>query len=192
MAFVRLAGCPLNCRYCDTREACTAMGTSMSIDDIVRRSSSSSLPFIEVTGGEPLSQPETPDLLLELSRNFKKVLLETSGAFSVERVPPEVHIVMDVKCPGSGMSDRLFADNLALLSGRDHELKFVVSSRDDFNWSVSFIDQYRLFDRHNVFSPVWGLVNPDDLARWILESGSDVRLVLQLHKVIWPDAKGER
>ena len=164
----------------------------MGIDYIVKRSADMALPFVEVTGGEPLFQPETPNLLGELSRFFKKVLLETSGAFSVECVPLLVHIVMDVKCPGSGMSDQFLTDNLPLLSGRDHELKFVVSSKDDFDWSISFIKQHRLSDRHNVFSPASNLVSPVDLASWILESGSDVRLGLQLHKIIWPDAGVER
>ncbi len=191
MTFIRLAGCPLSCLYCDTREACVSEGAPMSVDAIVNQTLRLEMPFVEVTGGEPLFQVETPTLLAVLAGHFDKVLLETSGAFPLYEVIPEVHVVMDIKCPDSGMSHHFLHQNLSFLENRDHELKFVISSQSDFDWSVDFCTSNHLLDREIVFSPVTSLVSASDLAQWILKRRLNTRLRIQLHKLLWPDATEE-
>jgi 7-carboxy-7-deazaguanine synthase len=184
--FIRLAGCPLKCSYCDTRAACESPGIETSISETVARADSSGLDLVEVTGGEPLAQKECSSLLAALLDSKKTVLLETSGAFSIKGVDPRVRIIMDIKCPDSDMSDRMFLDNLALLEGFEHELKFVVSSKRDFDWAAAFVKKHFLDERTLLISPVPRKVSPESVADWILASGINFRLQLQLHKIIWP------
>lgn len=147
---------------------------------------------VEVTGGEPLAQPDCGHLLSALCDTGADVLLETGGSISVADVDPRVQIIMDVKCPDSLMNDRMNPGNIELLSGRPHELKFVISSKRDFDWTVSFVRDRQLTQRVLLVSPVPGKVPPDATAEWILESGVDFRLQLQLHKLIWPDGGENR
>ncbi len=191
-SFVRLAGCPLGCVYCDTREACESEGEEMEIDAIVDRLLSLGLSLVEVTGGEPLAQGRCPELLQRLVAEGFEVLLESSGAFAVRGLDPAVSLVMDIKTPGSGMSDRFVEDNLErLVPGRD-EVKLVVTSRRDFDWALGFCSERGLSERAEVLlSPAAGLVRPAELAEWLLESGSELRMQIQLHRAIWPE-DGER
>lgn len=190
--FIRLAGCPLRCSYCDTRVACESMGAEVSVSELVERADSSGLDLVEVTGGEPLAQKECLILLTALLENKKTVLLETSGAFSVKDVDRRVKIIMDVKCPDSGMSEQMCLDNLKLLEGFTHELKFVVSSKSDFNWAASFVKKHSLYRRTLLISPVPENVSVEMLAAWILEGEINFRLQLQLHKLIWPGGGDDR
>lgn len=201
--FVRLTGCHLRCAYCDTEYAFHEGGW-MSLDEVVARVRAYSCSFVEVTGGEPLLQPDVHPLLARLADEYPTVALETSGALSIAQVAPRVIRIVDVKTPSSGESHRNLYENLDLLTPRD-ELKFVIGDRRDYEWSRELVRTRELARRCVVlFSPVLGLPVPDPhlrlhqghlaperLARWILEDGLNVRLSLQLHKYIWsPAARG--
>lgn len=188
--FVRLTGCPLRCTWCDTDYAFFG-GTDQSIDDILDRVRSYGCQLVEVTGGEPLAQPETSTLLRRLCQEGFSVLLETSGAVDTTIVDPSVRIILDVKCPGSGMTERMHWPNVERLRPQD-ETKFVLQDRPDYEWAKSILDRFRLTDRCTVlFSPVFGTLDPQQLAEWILADRLPVRLQLQLHKHIWaPDMRG--
>lgn len=187
--FVRLTGCPLRCRWCDTAYAFTG-GVSMSEDDVLARVRSFDCPVVEVTGGEPLAQPACKSLLRRLADEGYRVLLETSGALPVDEVDPRVKIVMDLKCPDSGEEAQNRYDNLAELKPGD-EIKFVIGSRRDFEWSRDVTRERALSARHSVlFSPVWQEQDPGELARWILEERLPVRLQIQMHKVLFGDRPG--
>ncbi len=187
--FVRLTGCPLRCTWCDTAYAFFG-GTEQSVEDILGKVRSYGCPLVEVTGGEPLAQAETTTLLHRLSQEFT-VLLETSGAIDAGSVDPAVHIILDVKCPGSGMTDRMHWPNVERLRPRD-EVKFVIQDRIDYDWAKGILQQFHLTDRCPVlFSPVFGTLDPRQLAEWLLEDRLAARLQLQLHKHIWaPDMRG--
>lgn len=187
--FVRLTGCPLRCRWCDTAYAFHG-GESMSQDQVVEQVRGLQCQLVEVTGGEPLAQPACLPLLRRLCDEGFEVLLETSGALSIEAIDPRVRIIMDLKCPDSDESDRNRWDNLDRLRPGD-EIKFVIASRADYEWARGVIDEHRLGERGAVlFSPVWGECDPGDLARWMLEDRSAVRLQLQLHKLLFGDRPG--
>ncbi len=191
--FVRLAGCPLHCRYCDTREACESPGVDMSIPQIVKRVEDLKTGLVEITGGEPLIQRDVLSLMTLMCESGYEVLLETSGALSIEDVDPRVHVVLDVKCPDSGMSSHICWENFESLVRGRHELKFVISSRKDFDWMVSQIHTLELCEKAEVLvSPVVYRLSPADLVEWVLESGLMLRLQIQLHKAIWDEAAGER
>jgi len=185
--FIRLSGCPLDCTYCDSRRAAESSGRTMSISEILSAVTALERHLIEVTGGEPLHQAGTPALLTSLCETGATVLLETSGAFPIHGLDPRVRLIMDIKCPGSGMDSRFLPENLdALVPDRD-QVKFVISSFHDFQWCLSLIRETQLLDRAPVlFSPVSGRVKADSLAGWILDSRLPVRLQVQLHKVLWP------
>jgi 7-carboxy-7-deazaguanine synthase len=191
--FIRLAGCPLRCSYCDTTKARDATGHPMEIGAILDKIASLDCGLVEVTGGEPLAQAEAIDLLQCLCDDGYDVMLETSGAFSIEHVDPRVRIIMDIKCPESKMAHQMDMDNLNYLVPGHHEVKFVVSSRSDFDWAGRLVEEKKLDKRiERLVSPVPTKVSPKALAEWILQSPVRFRLQLQLHNVIWPNAKGEK
>jgi 7-carboxy-7-deazaguanine synthase len=165
----------------------------MRITGIIAAVSAFGLGLVEVTGGEPLAQAGTPALLTSLADAGFEVLLETSGALSIRDLDPRVRVIIDVKTPGSGMHDRMIATNYERLDPQRHELKLVVTNREDFDWGLSFLGDRDLVGRVEVlFSPARGLVEAADLAAWLIESRSPARLQVQLHRVIWPDAEEER
>lgn len=188
--FVRLAVCDSRCVWCDTPHAFN-QGERLSIDEVVSRALSWDTPIVEVTGGEPLLQAEAIPLLARLADAGRTVLLETSGAHDVGPVDPRVHIIMDLKCPDSGECERNHWPNLERLKPSD-EIKFVIASERDFNWAAEQIRRHRLDSRFGVLvSPVFGAVEPIQLAEWLLKSNLNVRMQLQLHKLIWhPQARG--
>ncbi len=185
--FIRLAGCFLRCSYCDTQSAQNAVGKEFSVSSLVDSFVECNLNLVEVTGGEPLMQNDCFALLTSLADTQKKVLLETSGAVSILKVDPRVHIIMDIKCPDSKMSNSLIHENLEIIKSYSHELKFVISSKSDFNWVVNFVKTHSLFDRVLLLSPVIGRINLQESATWILQEKIAFRLHLQLHKIIWPE-----
>ena len=189
-SFVRLAGCNLDCSWCDTSYAARPEGTLMSIEAIVAAVKEFAAPVVEITGGEPLLQPGTAPLARALGTCFKTVLVQTNGSRDVGVLPSECIRIVDVKCPSSGMEHSFLESNLALLTPLD-EVKFVIGSRGDFDFAVAFIERHALQDRVlPLFSPVAGTVPPADLAQWILDSNAPVRLQVQLHKILWGDRRG--
>ena len=190
--FIRLTGCNLRCSYCDTRYAYEE-GTEMELDLIMDQVSSYRCPLVEITGGEPLIQAETPALIRRLlERNFK-VLLETNGSQNIQRVDDRCIKIVDMKCPSSGMEVRNDLENLKKLGSGD-ELKFVIGNRIDFGYAKGVLNEYRkFFSAMNPvhFSPVFGELEPRLLAQWILEEHLEVRLQLPLHKILWdPNQRG--
>lgn len=188
--FVRLTGCPLRCGYCDTAYAFTG-GTLRSLKSIVDEVASYSPRYVCVTGGEPLAQPECLPLLVALCDRGWDVSLETSGAMDIADVDPRVSRVMDLKTPGSGESHRNRYENVPLLTRRD-QVKFVITSRADYDWARFKVDELGLPDRVGdvLFSPSFGEVAPRNLAQWMLDDRLPVRMQLQLHKLIWGEEKG--
>jgi len=188
--FIRLTGCPLRCRWCDTVYSFHG-GAEKSILEIVQEVEKLVPRTVELTGGEPLAQEGSIMLASALIECGFKVLIETSGSEPIEALPREVHIVMDIKCPGSGMESKNRLANLNFLKDSD-DLKFVVSSKDDFDWSLNFVRKHSLIGKVNLLvSPAWGLVDPKDLVDWILGSEVPFRLNLQIHKYVWgPRVKG--
>lgn len=184
-AFVRLWGCNLNCAWCDTPQA-QAAGQQMRIDDILSAIGSWPVRLVEVTGGEPLTQPAAPELLERLCDAEYEVLLETNGSLDVSQLDRRVVRVIDVKCPSSGESGKMLWSNLDVLRPAD-EVKFVVADRGDFDYAVEVIMRRGLTGRcHLLMTPVAQALQPAQLAQWILDDVLDVRLGLQLHKIIWP------
>ena len=187
--FVRLTGCPLRCGYCDTSYAFTE-GRWQSLDDILVDVRRHGARYVTVTGGEPLAQRECRQLLTHLCDAGYRVSLETSGALDIADIDARVSIVMDLKTPGSGEVARNRYENIALLRP-DDQVKFVIGDRADYDWSCQQLKQYRLDDKTEIlFSPVYGALAPGTLADWILADGLPVRLQVQLHKVLWGEARG--
>lgn len=188
--FVRLTGCPLRCTWCDTDYAFYG-GAEQSLDDIVAAVRGYQCPLVEVTGGEPLAQPHAVELLRRLCDDGFTVLLETSGALDASAVDPRVRIILDVKCPGSGMADRMHWPNVERLRPQD-EAKFVIRDRVDYEWAKERIARYGLAGRCTIlFSPVFGILEPRQLAEWMLADRLPVRFQVQMHKYIWaPDMRG--
>ena len=187
--FVRLTGCPLRCVWCDTDYAFSG-GEPLALADILQRVAAFDCKTICVTGGEPLAQKNCLPLLAALCDAGYSVSLETSGALDIGDVDPRVARIVDLKAPGSGEAAKNRWENLDLLTAGD-ELKFVLASREDYDWAVSACRQRRLFDRCPVlFAPVQGQLDPAQLAQWILDDRLPVRFQLQLHKVLWDNAKG--
>jgi len=189
--FIRLTGCNLRCRYCDTKYAWRG-GRPCPIDKLAADFKASRLPLVEVTGGEPLLQPGVYDLLKLLVKRGK-TLLETNGSFDISHVPEDVITILDVKCPGSGSAGQNYWQNLRCLRHED-EVKFVLCGRKDYEWARQVTSKYRLIKRcHAVnFSPAGGLLKPQTLASWIIKDCLPVRLNLQLHKQIWPTLRRGR
>ncbi len=163
----------------------------MPLDMIVDRVQSYNCPLVEVTGGEPLHQPAALVLLQNLCNAGYQVMIETSGAFDISAIDPRVSIIMDVKCPGSEMTDRMRWENIEHLAQKD-EVKFVLNDREDYEWAKDILKQFGLSSRCTVlFSPVFGSLDRQSLAEWILADRLPVRLQMQLHKMIWdPEARG--
>jgi 7-carboxy-7-deazaguanine synthase len=188
--FVRLTGCPLRCRYCDTEYAFHA-GDWHDLDSILESVRQFDATHVCVTGGEPLAQPNCLVLLERLCDAGFKVSLETSGAMSIDRVDPRVVRVLDVKTPGSGEVARNRVENFPLLTTRD-QVKFVICSREDYDWSRGYLQEHALSERCQVlFSPSYTEVPAATLADWILADRLPVRFQLQLHKVLWGDVPGK-
>jgi len=182
--FVRLTGCPLRCTWCDTDYAFYG-GQERSIDEVLAQVQDYECPLVEVTGGEPLVQIECLPFMTRLCDAGYTVLIETSGAVDIAPVDPRVHVILDVKCPGSAMTDRMHWPNLSRLTAKD-EAKFVLADRADYDWAREILAQYDLGVRCKVlFSPVFGKVDVRELAEWILADRLPVRFQIQLHKHIW-------
>ncbi|MDP9088932.1 MAG: 7-carboxy-7-deazaguanine synthase QueE [Pseudomonadota bacterium] len=188
--FVRLTGCPLRCQYCDTEYAFHA-GEWFDVDDILEKVGKIGAPYVCVTGGEPLAQPNCLKLLTRLCDVGFRVSLETSGALDVSAVDTRVSRVIDVKTPGSNEASRNRIENFQHLTPLD-QLKFVICSRDDYVWSKAFLQQHDLSARCRLlFSPSYGEQSSTALAEWILEDRLPVRFQLQLHKILWGDVPGK-
>jgi len=189
--FVRLTGCNLRCHWCDTAYAFNG-GQRMSVAEVLARLRELGGKLVEVTGGEPLLQPEVYPLIDHLLAEGYRVLVETSGERNLAQLPREVVKVVDVKCPGSGEEGKFCFDNLAWLERKD-QIKFVILNEDDYRYARAFLTEHDLH-RHVdevIFSPVFAQLAPRNLAAWILRDGLEVRMGLQLHKFIWdPDARG--
>lgn len=188
--FVRLTGCPLRCVWCDTEYAFTG-GTKMTFQEILDAVRAYPTKLVEVTGGEPLAHKGAFPLIEMLLDDGYNVLVETSGAFDIEPVDDRAHIVMDLKCPGSGEVEKNLWSNLDHLSAKD-EVKFVVKDRADYEWTRDAIIEHKLDKRVEqgelkalLISPVWDEVDLEELADWVLEDALPVRYQMQLHKVIW-------
>ena len=188
-AFVRLTGCPLRCVYCDTEYAFHG-GRKLGVDEILSAVGEFATRHVCVTGGEPLAQPACHELLGALCDAGFDVSLETSGALDIADVDPRVTIVMDIKTPASGEAGRNLWQNLESLKPQD-QVKFVIATRDDYEWSCAAVSEHRLNARFAVlFSPVWGDVTARRLADWILEDRRDVRCQIQLDKALGGDVPG--
>jgi 7-carboxy-7-deazaguanine synthase len=184
--FVRLTFCDLRCNYCDTEYAFYE-GKKMPLNEIVDLVAKFNCPLVEITGGEPLLQKNVLPLMSILCDAGMTVLLETSGAHDISQVDARVHRVMDLKTPGSGEVERNFWPNIEHLGARD-EVKFVIGSREDYEWAKDKIDKYGLTKRvHAVlFSPIFGRIEPRQIVDWMLADKVDARFQLQMHKFIWP------
>jgi 7-carboxy-7-deazaguanine synthase len=190
-AFVRLTGCPMRCVWCDTAYAFEG-GESLTIPAILERIAPFGCSLVEVTGGEPLAQKDTPALLSRLADAGYTVLVETGGGVPVEGLDPRAILIYDVKCPDSGELEHNLWDNLPRLKPHVDEVKFVLASRRDYEWALEFVTQRGLAARHTVlFAPAWGLQDPAALAGWMLADRAPARLQLQIHKILWgADARG--
>lgn len=187
--FVRLTGCPLRCSWCDTAYAFTG-GENRSLDEVLAEVARHGLKHVCVTGGEPLSQKGCLPLLSALCDAGYAVSLETSGALDIGVVDPRVSRIMDLKAPGSGEVERNLHDNIAHLKA-DDEVKIVLANADDYAWAKQQIATHRLAEHCTVLlSPVAGELDPAQLAEWIVRDRLPVRFQLQLHKILWNDARG--
>jgi 7-carboxy-7-deazaguanine synthase len=187
--FVRLTGCNLRCRWCDSEYTFTG-GERMGLDEVVARVGSFGTKLVEITGGEPLAQSEAFDLVTALCDRGFEVLIETSGSIDVSPVDPRATLILDIKCPDSGESGKNLWSNLAILRPQD-EIKFVMASRTDYDWTRQVIEDRGLTGRTILFSPVWGELDLLTLSEWMLADRVPARLQTQLHKHIWgKDVRG--
>jgi 7-carboxy-7-deazaguanine synthase len=183
--FVRLTGCNLRCSWCDTEYAFHD-GRAMSVGEVLAEVERYDCRLVEVTGGEPLLQAEATTLMGMLVARGYRVLLETGGSLAVEDVPAGVVRIVDIKCPGSGEVDSNRWENLTHLGPTD-EIKFVIRDRADYEWAAAQMAERELTRTCPVlFSPVHDVLDPGQLASWVLQDGLDVRVQIQLHKVLWP------
>lgn len=183
--FVRLTGCNLRCSYCDTTYAYEE-GEELTTEEVLARIQTLDCSLIEVTGGEPLLQKDVYALITKLLERGCQVLLETNGSLDISHVDPRAIRIMDIKCPDSGMSGRMDWKNLERLKEND-EVKFVLSSRDDYQWAKAIVSQYDLGKKVVVLlSPAFERLEARTLAKWILHDVLPVHLQLQLQKYIWP------
>ncbi len=185
--FVRLTGCNLRCTYCDTQYA-YEKGEKMEVDRIMRKVSEYKCRWVEITGGEPLIQSETPLLVSRLLDNGYVVMMETNGSQDISPIDPRCIKVLDMKCPSSNESEKNDVKNLKKLHSKD-QIKFVISNHEDYTFAKNIISSHCPDFPGNriLFSPVYGKLPPAEPAEWILKDHLDVRLHLQIHKYIWPD-----
>ncbi|MGQ0762417.1 MAG: radical SAM protein [Acidobacteriota bacterium] len=190
--FVRLTGCPMRCTWCDSEYTFTG-GDHFTIEQIMQKVRDLGCRLVEVTGGEPLAQREAFELIRQFCDEEYEVLIETGGYVSTGDVDERAKVILDIKCPASGESERNDWSNLGRLRADQDEVKFVIADASDWEFAKKIIEQYGLETRAKaiLISPAWELVDLRDLARWITESGLNVRMQLQLHKYIWgPDVHG--
>lgn len=185
--FVRLTGCNLRCSYCDTRYA-YEQGANMELNEILNRIAAYQCRLVEITGGEPLLQSQTPILIYRLLENGYEVMLETNGSLDISRVDRRCIKIVDIKCPTSGESDKNDLENLKRLGPKD-QVKFVIGDRSDYEYAKKTIESTcpDFPEEQILFSPASERIPPSRLAEWILKDNLNVRLHLQLHKIIWPD-----
>ena len=186
--FVRLTGCPLRCNYCDTAYAFKG-NNPLSIQHILDEIAQYNTQYVCVTGGEPMAQSNCLKLLDALIDNDYKVSMETSGSIDIAPVNSKVSIVMDIKTPSSTEEHQNRYENLSILKNKD-QLKFVIASRSDFDWCTEMLENHEV-ESEVLFSPVYESLRPVELADWILEKKLNVRLQVQLHKILWGDQKGK-
>lgn len=188
--FIRTTGCNLRCTWCDTKYAYDD-GTDYSVEEVLTVVKKYRCKNVVITGGEPMMQEEATLLAKRLISSGYSVLVETNGSIDISGLPPEAVKILDIKCPGSGETDRMLWKNIDFLSSHD-EVKFVVADYNDYLWARSVMDSYKIIDRCAVLlSPVFGLLDPKTLAGWIIADNLSARLQLQLHKYIWgPDVRG--
>jgi len=188
--FVRLTGCNLRCRWCDTEYAFYE-GQMLTVEQVLEQVRAYKCPLVEITGGEPLLQGEVHSLIDRLLLEGYEVLVETGGSLDVGRLDPRVVKILDLKAPGSGMDRLNNLDNLQYLDRKD-QIKFVVANRRDYEWAKQMMAEHALAEKAQaLFSPVFGELHPRELAEWILADRLPVRLQIQLHKYLWdPDQRG--
>ncbi|OGV55133.1 MAG: hypothetical protein A2X49_15560 [Lentisphaerae bacterium GWF2_52_8] len=191
--FIRLSGCNLDCRFCDTHHAQnSSTGKRQSVPELVKAAKEAALPLVEITGGEPLLQNATPELCSALIAAKFTVLVETNGSIPAGNLPDETIRIFDFKTPSSGESEKMCLDNFRTLRSHD-QVKFVLASRGDYEQAIETIRRFKI-DKQTpnvLFSPVWGELEPELLAEWILKDKVSARLQIQLHKIIWgPLAQG--
>ena len=187
--FIRLTYCNLRCSYCDTEHSFYE-GEDMSIDEIIKEIEKYDCKLVEVTGGEPLMQEESIDLMINLLNNDYQVMLETGGSLPINRVPKKVIKVVDFKCPSSNMEKKNDWNIVSDLEYHD-EIKFVIGNKKDYEWAKNKIKEHKLNNKKILISPVHDVLNPQTLSEWILKDNLKVRLQMQLHKYIWsPEKKG--
>jgi 7-carboxy-7-deazaguanine synthase len=188
--FVRLTGCPMRCVYCDTAYAFNG-GENLTIEEVLSKVAAFKTHYVTVTGGEPLAQKNCHALLTKLCDLGYSVSLETGGAMDISQVDTRVSVILDIKTPDSGESEKNVWANLSLLKMKD-EVKFVICGREDYDWAKSVMQTYTLAEKCTVlFSPVFGQVNPTALAEWVLADQLPVRLQVQLHKILWGETPGK-
>lgn len=187
--FVRLTGCNLRCSYCDSAYAYSG-GVEMAFEEVLSLWRKSGINLVQITGGEPLLQPGVVPLMRELLNAGAEVILETNGSVSLQNVPAWVVKVVDRKTPGSGMGHAWLPENLRFMNMKD-QLKCVLTSEADYLWARDWVRSCGLsFCSRVIFSPAWGMITPQALAGWILRDGLQVRLQLQLHKLLWGERRG--
>jgi len=182
--FIRMTGCNLRCSYCDTAYAYDE-GKELSEDEIMSEVKHAGINLVEITGGEPLLQKEVYHLIERLLDGGYKVLVETNGSINIKEIDRRAVVILDIKTPGSGMSEKMDLSNLDDLKSTD-EVKFVITNRTDYEWAKGIIVRYNVTDRCSVLiSPAYRILPPEDLAKWMIEDRLNVRLNLQLHKYIF-------
>lgn len=186
--FIRLSGCNLRCMYCDTLFAFKE-GYEMSEEDILKMIKKMGLNLVEFTGGEPLLQESIYPLITKVLDEGYKVLIETNGSINIKRVDKRAIIILDIKTPNSNMFDKMDLGNLDLVKKQD-EIKFVITNRVDYEWSVDFIYKHSLQNKcHILMSPAYGFLEPDKLARWLIDDRLNVRLNIQIHKYVFKEER---
>lgn len=190
VVFVRLTGCNLRCQWCDTKYAYDE-GVNVTVDEVMEKIAAFGLKSVQITGGEPLLQEEVYELMERLFDLGYMVSVETNGSIDLSKVDNRVIKIVDIKCPSSGESGQMYFNNLNYLLKSD-EVKFVIKDRGDYEWAKGVIERFDLLGKCSILvSPVFGGIEPRQLAEWILEDNLNVRLQIQLHKLIWhPEMRG--